>query len=108
MIIEEIRNAIQKRMSIDDEWDYGVEQCWKKEIELLSQNINETITFLENDCTAEEFSWLSEIFEEVAKRTQSRAFVNCLFQVAEKYQDVCNEFHIDLVLRYAEGAIEDD
>lgn len=105
-MIEEIRTAIKQRMETDDEWDYGVKQCWEKETELLSHNIDATILFLENDCTDEEFVWLSEVFEEVAKVTQSHAFVDCLYRVVAKYPDVCREYHIDLVLQCAEGAIE--
>ncbi len=107
MIIEDIRAALQKRISIDDEWDYGVNQCWNEEIEILSRNINDTITFLETDCTADEFSWLSEVFEQIAKKTQSRAFVDCLYRVAKKYPDTCKEYHIDFVIQCADGAVED-
>lgn len=32
MITEIIRTAIQTRISADDEWDYGVIQCWNNEI----------------------------------------------------------------------------
>lgn len=105
-MVEDIRAAIQKRISTDDEWDYGVSQCWNEEIEILSRNIEETIAFLEKDCTADEFSWLSEVFEEVAKKTQSRAFVDCLYRVAKKYPDECEKYHVNLVIEYADGAVE--
>lgn len=107
MMMKEIRAVIKKRILTDDEWDYGVNQCWNEEIEILSRNINDTITFLETDCTADEFSWLSEVFEQIAKKTQSRAFVDCLYRVAKKYSDTCKEYHIDLVIQCADGAVED-
>lgn len=107
-MVEDIRAAIQKRNSTDDEWDYGVNQCWNEEIEILSRNIEETIAFLENNCTANEFSWLSEVFEQVAKKTQSRAFVDCLYRVAKKYPDECEKYHVNLVIEYADGAVEDE
>ena len=107
MITEEIRSAIKKRSETDDEWDYGVKQCWEEEIEILSRNIDDTIAFLENDCTADEFSWLSEVFDDVAEKTQSRAFVDCLYKVAKKFPDECKEYHIDRVLEFAEGALND-
>ena len=66
MITDEIRASISKRASTDDEWDFGVKQCWDEEIAILSRNIEDTIAFLENDCTADEFSWLSEVFDDVA------------------------------------------
>lgn len=105
MIVEEIRDAIQKRSSTDDEWEYGVNQCWNEEIEVLSRNIDDTIAFLEMNCTANEFSWLSEVFEQVAKKTQSRAFVDCLHRVAKKYPDECERYHIDLAIECADGSI---
>lgn len=104
---EEIRAAIQKRILMDDEWVYGVNQCWNEEIAILSRNINDTIKFLETDCTADEFSWLSEVFEQIAKKTQSRAFVDCLYRVAKKYPDICKEYHIDFEIQCADGAVED-
>lgn len=107
MITDEIRASITKRASTDDEWDYGVKQCWEEEIEILSRNIDDTIAFLENDCTADEFSWLSEVFDDVAEKTQSRAFVDYLYKVAKKFPDECKEYHIDRVLEFAEGALND-
>ena len=108
MITDEIRASISKRAATDDEWDHGVEQCMKEEIEMLSRNIDDTIAFLETDCTADEFSWLSEIFDDVAEKTQSRAFVDCLYRVAEKYPETCAEYHIDRVIMYAEGALNEE
>lgn len=107
MITDEIRASITKRAATDDEWDYGVKQCWEEEIEILSRNIDDTIAFLENDCTADEFSWLSEVFDDVAEKTQSRAFVDCLYKVSKKFPDECTEYHIDRVLEFAEGALND-
>ena len=61
---------IKEREATDDEWAYGVEQCHQKLISLLSENIDETIIFLDNDCTADQFSWISEVFDEIAEITQ--------------------------------------
>lgn len=107
MIIGDIRAALQKRISTDDEWEYGVNQCWNEEIEILSRNINDTIAFFENECTADEFSWLSEVFEQVAKKTQSHALVECLYRIAKKYPNECAKYHVDFVIQCADGAIED-
>lgn len=105
MITDEIRKAIKKRAETDDEWTYGVELCWKEEIDILSRNIEDTIKFLENDCTAEEFSWLSEIFDDVAEKTQSKTFVECLFEISNKFPDEYRIYHIDKVLHYAKDTL---
>ena len=105
MITDEIRASIAKRAATEDEWDYDVEKCWKEEIEILSRNIKETIAFLEYECTADEFAWLSEVIDDVAEKTQSREFVDCLYKVAKKYPETCKEYYIDRVLAYCEGAL---
>lgn len=107
MITDEIRKSLSKRIATNDEWAYGVDLCCNEEIDILSRNIEDTIEFLENECTANEFSWLSEVFDYVAEKTQSRAFVDCLYKVAKKFPDECREYHIDKVLEYAEGALDD-
>lgn len=107
MIKDEIRKLLSKRIAINDEWAYGIDLCCNEEINILSRDISETVAFFENECTAEEFSWLSEVFDDVAEKTQSRAFVDCLYKVAKKFPDECEAYHIDKVLEYAEGALND-
>ncbi len=108
MITKEIRAVIAKRASIPDIWENFIEQCWKEETEILSRNISDTIDFLENECTADEFSWLSEIFDDVAERTQSREFVDCLYRIADKYSEESAKYHIVENLKYAEDALNTD
>lgn len=47
-------------------------------IKLLTYNINETIEFIETECTPEQFSWLSEIFSDIARASNSKAFLKSL------------------------------
>ena len=77
MDINSFREVIKQREETDDEWDYGIEQCWKKEIEILSEDIPSTIDFLKNECTDEEYSWISEVIEDIAEKTNSYEFVMC-------------------------------
>ena len=107
MLKNEIRTILMKRKATNDEWASGVQQCWEEEIAVLSRDINDTISFFINDCSADEFSWLSEVFEDVAEKTQSRAFVRCLYHVADKYQSECEKYHINRVIQYAEGALRE-
>ena len=107
MITEEIRAAIKKRVALDQEDGYGVEKCWTEQIEILSRNIDETIAFFDVDCTEDEFSWLSEVFDDVAEITQSREFVDCLFRVAKKYPEETKRYRIETVLGIAEGVLKE-
>ena len=65
MMTEKIRKAIAYRTAIDDEWDYGVQQSWDKVLSIISENPDAVVNFIENDCTASEFSWLSEIYNKI-------------------------------------------
>lgn len=82
MIADEIRAALKERLRVmeetDDNWDYGIDKCCKKEVKILSEDISETIHFFTDECTDEEFFWLSEIFSDVAEKTKSSEFVQCL------------------------------
>ena len=39
MDLVKFREVIRERSEMSDEWSFGIEQCWKKEIEILSQDI---------------------------------------------------------------------
>lgn len=51
---------------------------WEAEIKQFTANIQESIRFIENECTDEELYWLSEVFEDIVDRTRSVEFVHCL------------------------------
>ena len=108
MISEEIRKALAKRISTADEWDYGVKKCWEEEIGILSRNIEETIEFFDHECTEDEFSWFSEVFYEVAEKTQSRPFIECLYRVAKKYPEECKKYNVYSFIDEAAEAIDDE
>ena len=89
----EFRNIIKKRAAIDDEWYTEVEKCWKEMTDIFSADINKTILFLDV-CTADEFSWLSEVFEDIAKKTNSMEFVSALKKTASKYPKETQQYNI--------------
>lgn len=70
----------RKRIAIetDDNWDYGIEQCWKRYLQILTENLDKTFVYFQNECTNEELYYLAEIFEELAEETQSRELINVL------------------------------
>lgn len=107
MITEEIRAVIEQRAVIPDEWEHFIEQCWEEETEILSRNIDDTICFLENECTADEFSWLSEVFDDVAEKTKSREFVDCLYHFADRYSEELDHGIIEN-FKFSESALNID
>lgn len=85
MNIQKFREVINKRAATSDEYEFGVEQCWEEEIELLAEDIASSIEFLKNDCTADEFSWISEVLDDIAERTGSEEFVKCYKSLMLKF-----------------------
>ena len=79
----EFREIIRKRATIEDEWYTEVEKCWNEMADLFTADIEKTILFLDV-CTGDEFSWMSEVFEEVSKRVLSRDFIAALRRTAMK------------------------
>ena len=94
IIADKIRTVLKKRIKLHPNDDYATEKCWEEEVEILSENIEETIAFFRQECTEDEFSWLSEIFEDVAERPQSREFVSCLYEIAEQFPEETDKYHI--------------
>ena len=94
MIDNKIREILARRMTLHPEDALGTEECWKDEIAIMSRDVEQTIDFLRNRCTGEEFAWLSEVFEEVQAATHSEELRECLYAVAEKYPDITKEYNI--------------
>ena len=90
---------------LPDYWETS--SAIKAEIELLSRNLQETIDFLDNDCTADQLSWMSEIFEEISAKLQSWDFIDALGRCADKYPEECKVYNIRECIEYAIGQLND-
>ena len=68
--------------------------CQKKEIELLTEDIPTTIDFLRNECTADEYSWISEVIDDVVNLVPSKEFVQCYKDLMIKFPEECTKYNI--------------
>ena len=72
MEIDKLREILRERLRIHeetlDEWTDGIYECWKKEVDILSVDVDGMIDFFKNECTGEEYSLLSEVFENLAEK----------------------------------------
>ena len=79
MIKEKIAEVIKERIRIceetQDNWGDGIEQCWQNYIEIITADIEKGIAYFLNGCTDEEFYWLSEAFEEISEKAQSKDLI---------------------------------
>lgn len=74
-----IRQAIEQRSRICDEDYIMVEKTWQDMIDACTSDLEGTIEFVDNQCTADELSWLSEVYDELIEQTQSPQLVVSLF-----------------------------
>ena len=103
----EYREIIQRRAAIEEEWYTEIEKCWEEMSALFSADISKTIQFLDI-CTADEFSWLSEIVEAIAKRTHSKEFVAALRKTADKFPEETKQYNIVDFIESAECIVSEE
>ncbi|MDD6700775.1 hypothetical protein [Mogibacterium kristiansenii] len=112
MKIGKFKEIIQERSRIAaeccDEWSFGIEKCWSQEIEMLSEDVDATISFLQNECTAEELSWISEIIDNLAERTRSRELLQAYKNLTDKFPEECKESNILESIKFAENVLNED
>ena len=95
-----------KENGIDDAPDYyETSPAIKAEIELISRNLQETVQFLDNDCTAEQLIWLSEVFEEISAKLQSWEFIDALKRAADRFPEESKRYRICDFISFAEGQL---
>ena len=95
-----------KENGIDDAPDYyETSPTIRTEIELISRNLQETVQFLDNDCTAEQLIWLSEVFEEISAKFQSWEFIDALKRAADRFPEECKRYRICDFISFAEGQL---
>lgn len=94
MIDNEIKVILEKRNNIHSEDYHSIEECWEKEIGILTADIDETIEYLSNRCTPEEYVCLSEVFDDIIEKINSEKLADCLLSLAEKFPKETEEYNI--------------
>ena len=106
MDLVKFREVIRERSEMSDEWSFGIEQCWKKEIEILSQDIPSTTEYLKNECIADEYGWISEIIDDLAESTQSKELIEVYKSLMIKYPDEYKKHNVSSSVKFAEDALD--
>ena len=107
MDVQKFREVLKELNETEIEYDYGIEMCWKEEVEILSEDIPSTVEYLKNECTADEFVWISEIIDDLAEKTRSRELIECYKNLMNKYLEETKEYYIDFCVECAEDFLED-
>lgn len=88
---EGIRAIIKKREGVNDEWQVGVEKCWAELTDALTEDIEATRKFLLEDCAADEASWVSEVYDDIVRKTQSKEYIDILRKSIERFPKEAEE-----------------
>lgn len=91
---ELIAERIKLSIKTQDEWDYAIDLVNNKMIDLICSNIDAAIDYILNDCTGDEFAWLSEFFDEVIEKTLSQKYIDALRVVTKKYPIETKKYNI--------------
>lgn len=78
---------------------YGIQKSWNEIIEILSENEENTIKYLEN-CSKEDLYWISEVFEDVAEIIQSKELIKRLRELDRKFPELEMTKDIDIAESY--------
>ena len=89
-----IRNIINVREATDNEWQEAIDKCWLALTDALTEDIKVTRKFLLEDCTANEASWISEVYDDVIERTQSHEYVELFRKSIERFPEETKKYHL--------------
>ena len=97
MSIKGFKEALEKRKLINSEYQWNeADDIWKLEAKELAENLEETINFLENQCTAEEMSWISETYEDLFEYTNYNLKLrDSLYKLCKKYPNEAKKYYIE-------------
>ena len=112
MNIERFREIIKRREYVEEiscgEWAEGIEECWNREIAELSEDIPATISFLKTECTASEYSWISEVIEDVVAQTQSKELAQSYKELIAKFPEECATYNIAERVKFIEEVLDEE
>ncbi len=102
------RELLKKRIETPDEILSFKDPCMKDAISLFAKNVPEAIEFLKNDCTEDEYSWISEIIEDIAAESENLELIQVYASLADKYPDETKKYNVMSFINSALAIAEPD
>ncbi len=99
------REIIKKISELDPNAYIEIEKCWRAEVSVLSEDVNSTIYFLNNECTEDEYAWISEIIDDLISVTQSKDLLNSYKHLMQKFPNACSTYNISFAIECAEDTL---
>lgn len=95
---------VRKKLNLND--DFRTEKCWENEAKIMLRNLDETIQFIQNDCSDELFYWLSEVFDDVVRESQNYRFLEAIRKRNEKLKNSELRKSVETDINFAAQALE--
>lgn len=105
-IAKEYTELIAERKTWQGDVDYEHNTVIQSMIDLLTNDVDETVQFIEHECNGEQLIWLSEILDEIIEITKSRKIIEACYVVAAKYPEVAEEYNIKFFVDSAAEYLE--
>ena len=105
-IYKEFEKLVEKRKKINVDIDYETDPIIKEMVSLMTADISSTIIFLKDECSEEQFVWLSEIADEITSRTKSSEFIQALMDLCDKYPEATEKYNIRYFVKSAAEYLE--
>ena len=101
------KELIQERINSEGLIEAGDTTAWDNLAKFLSADIAASIDFLEHECSPDDIYWVSEVFDDIARKTQSKDFIAAIHRIYDKMPENVKET-MEVDIRSAEQAIDGD
>lgn len=105
--IEKLKNALHTRIHGNPD-QYFTDSLWEEEVDSVCFSIDQSIRFIQTECTDEELYWLGEVFDDIMDKSRSAAFLNALRERAKQVENPQWRSEIEEDLRTAAEYIDEN
>lgn len=103
--VKTFKNLCKKRLETHEEAYWELDEQRENFASFLVSHIDDTIDYLNNNCTEMEFVILSEFYHTIAEKSQSKEFVDVLEKLAKKYPEVTKKYNLMFFIKWAKNCI---
>ena len=86
---ERLQELVEKNKIIHFEDDSSQQDIWNEMFKILSNNLEETIAYLDS-ASKEEIYYISSIYDDLSERFKSKKFIECMQRNAIRTGVDCN------------------
>lgn len=105
MIEKKMKELVEQKKSIDPHYSDDVEANWSKIIEVMTKNLEWTISYIDS-APEEEIYFSSEVWDQISEYWRSPELIAAMERAKKRFPSIASELEIDL--SYARTAVNND